>query len=122
MKYPIFSSRRSFEKDSQVHDKLPPLMTTSVFEKLRAASPILYIDKIRVPVLLLIGKKDRRVAPSHGVEFYHALKARCAVKRRDAAKHIEMLVFDGQGHPLDGVETAKVSFEAIRDWFAQVKK
>ena len=62
------------------------------------------------------------MAPSHGIELYHALKARCAAKGKDVAKYVEMLTFNGEGHPLDGVETAKISFEAMRDWFAQVKQ
>lgn len=121
LEYPVFSSCRLFESDSRAHDTLSPLITASAFEKLRAKSPILYIDEICVPVLLLIGKADRRVAPSHGIELYHALKARCAAKGKDVAKYVEMLTFNGEGHPLDGVETAKISFEAMRDWFAQVK-
>ena len=83
-------------------------------------SPISQVDAIKIPVLLLIGSVDRRVAPSQGIDFYHALKARYAsgggsggeVNRR----RIEMLVFEGESHPLDGVEAAKAGFEATREW------
>jgi acylaminoacyl-peptidase len=90
---------------------LPPLMTTEIFDKLRSSSPIRHVDQISIPVLLLIGKVDRRVIPSQGIELYHALKAR--------NKMVEMLRFEGESHPLDGVEAAKISFEAAMDWFAQ---
>lgn len=63
-----------------------------------------------------MGASDRRVSPAHGIEFYHALRARYA--RRPGAR-VEMLVFDGEGHPLDGVEASRVGYEAGRDWFAE---
>ena len=32
-------------------------------------------------------------------------------------RKVEMLIFEGEGHPLDGVEAAKVSFEVTKKWF-----
>lgn len=81
-------------------------------------SPISHLDQIQVPVLLLLGNADRRVAPSHGIEFYHALRAKRAIKNRE--KSVEMLLFEDEGHPLDGVKAAIVVFEATRDWFKNV--
>ena len=69
-------------------------------------------------MLLLIGKADRRVIPTHAVEFYHALKA-SNVLNGDGKGSVEMLCFDKEGHALDGVETARISFEAIIDWFTK---
>jgi acylaminoacyl-peptidase len=51
-------------------------MTSEIYNKLRSTSPILHVDKLSIPVLLLIGKADRRVILTHGAELYHALKAR----------------------------------------------
>ncbi|KAI5717437.1 hypothetical protein M8J77_005941 [Diaphorina citri] len=48
---------------------------TQVFNRMRQMSPLAHIDKIKIPTLLLIGKKDLRVPPSQGVHFYHRLKA-----------------------------------------------
>ena len=93
---------------------LPPLMTTEIFDKLRSSSPIRHVDQVSIRILLLIGKVDRRVIPSQGIEYYHALKAR--------KKIVQMLRFEGESHPLDGVEAAKVSFEAAIDWFAKATK
>lgn len=80
------------------------------------------MDSIKIPVLLLVGSADRRVAPSQSVNFYHALKARYAsVGASDGQvggnRRVEMLIFEGEGHPLDGVEAAKVSFEVTKKWF-----
>ena len=112
IQYPLSSS--PIASTTEASRGIPPLMTTEIFDKLTSSSPISYVDQVSIPVLLLIGKADRRVVPSQGVEFYHALKAR---KRR-----VEMLCFDGESHPLDGVETAKISFEATIDWFAQATR
>lgn len=98
-------------------------------------SPISHVDSVKIPVLLLMGSADRRVAPSQGVDFYHALKARYASvrvrdgggdvvgnnrRRRRRRRRVEMLVFEGESHPLDGVEAAKASFEATKEWFVGV--
>jgi len=83
-------------------------------------SPISHLDQVQVPVLLMIGSADRRVAPSHGIEFYHALRAKRATENRE--KSVEMLLFEGEGHPLDGVKAARIMFEATRDWFKNVDR
>lgn len=56
--------------------------------------------------------------PSQSINFYHALKAGYAsVEGRDVGdKKVEILIFEGEGHSLDGVEAAKASFDAIREW------
>lgn len=85
---------------------------------------MLHVDSIKIPVLLLVGSADRRVAPSQSVNFYHALKARYASVGASGGqvvqggnRRVEMLIFEGEGHPLDGVEAAKVSFEVTKKWF-----
>ncbi|KAF9228216.1 alpha/beta-hydrolase [Gyrodon lividus] len=84
-------------------------ITPDSFAKLYTASPIAHIDKVKTPVLLLIGEDDLRVPPTQGKVYYHALKGRGRV--------VEMLTFPKETHPIDGVEAARVSFEAGRDWF-----
>jgi dipeptidyl aminopeptidase/acylaminoacyl peptidase len=85
------------------------LMTPAVFQKLFEASPIAHVDRVRAPVLLLLGEDDLRVMPTQGMQFYHALKGR--------ERPVEMLTFPKETHLLEGVEAAKVSWEAGRDWF-----
>ena len=75
-------------------------------------------------MLLFIGAADRRVAPTHGVGFYHALKGRYTAEGVDVGsvrKKIEMLIFEGESHPLDGVEAEQVHFEATKEWFLMVR-
>jgi acylaminoacyl-peptidase len=98
-----------------------PHITPHIFEELYKASPSTALynylkDRSQSskssnrlpPVLLLIGASDQRVSPTQGISFYHLLKG--------AGEEVEMLIFDGEGHPLEGVEAAKVVWEAGRDW------
>jgi len=85
------------------------LMTPATFQQLFEVSPIAHVDRVRAPVLLLIGEDDLRVVPTQGARFYHALKGR--------GRRVEMLTFPKETHPLEGVEAARVAWEAGRDWF-----
>lgn len=122
--YPIQSSPPSSTtiKSPATHDfDVAPHVTPRIFEELYAASPstafVNYLKKRTQkanksehvpPVLLMIGASDQRVSPTQGIGFYHLLKG--------AGEEVKILVFDGEGHPLDGVEAAKVVWEAGRDW------
>ncbi|KAG2146235.1 Alpha/Beta hydrolase protein [Suillus clintonianus] len=88
------------------------LMTPATFKTLFEASPVVHVDDVRAPVLLLIGEDDLRAVPAQGLRFYHALKGR--------ERSVEMLWFKGESHSLDGVEVARVSWEAGRDWFKKL--
>ncbi len=51
------------------------------FETLRAHSPVLNVQGVTTPTLILHGEQDERVPISQGYEFYHALKRhRCTAK------------------------------------------
>ena len=69
-----------------------------VLAKLWAKSPVARVDDIEAPVLLAIGLKDRRVPPSQGIDFYHALRAR--------GKEARMLTYPDDDHALDSPRTA----------------
>lgn len=117
-----FSSRSLAMKSPTIpHFDLAPHVTPHIFEVLYEASPsTALVNHLRnrsqrldqskqiPPVLLLIGASDQRVSPTQGIGFYHLLKG--------AGEEVEMLIFDGEGHPLDGIEAAKVGWEAGRDW------
>ncbi|KAI5984636.1 Alpha/Beta hydrolase protein [Pisolithus albus] len=90
-------------------------MNPESFAKLYSASPIAHVDKVHTPVLLLIGEDDLRVPISQGKGYYHVL-------RGSGKAPVEMLVFPKESHPLDGVEAARVSVEAARDWFGRFSR
>ncbi|KAG1810395.1 Alpha/Beta hydrolase protein [Suillus plorans] len=98
-----------------------PLMTPKTYNTLFTASPIAHVDNITAPVLILIGEDDLRVVPGQGIGFYHAIKGRGEVRtgtEKETTKGtVEVLSFPGESHGIDGVEAARVSFEATRDWF-----
>ncbi|KAG6374176.1 hypothetical protein JVT61DRAFT_4828 [Boletus reticuloceps] len=52
---------------------------------------------------------DFEIGGGVGKSYFHALKARGVA--------VEMLVFAGEGHDIEGVEAIKVTFESILDWF-----
>jgi acylaminoacyl-peptidase len=129
--YPLSSSSTSTEKhkkESLFPAALPPIMTPETFERVYKASPISYVDDVRASVLLMIGGSDLRVSPTQVMEYYHALKGRKHAKEaklRSRGKEIgevEMMIFEGESHPLEGVEAARVGWEAARDFIAEAKK
>ena len=90
------------------------LMTPQLFQEMQAVSPIQYVDNVKTPVLLSIGGEDKRVAPTQGTNYYHALKGR--------SKKVEMFLFKKDEHPLNGAETARIQYEAGRDLFIQATR
>ncbi|KIK92455.1 hypothetical protein PAXRUDRAFT_829938 [Paxillus rubicundulus Ve08.2h10] len=84
-------------------------MTPEIYQVFYEASPIAHVDKVRTPVLLLVGEDDRRVPPSQGKNYFHALKGR--------GRRVDMLTFPGEGHAIQGVEAVRIGYEAGRDWF-----
>lgn len=75
---------------------------------LRAVSPIAHIDAVRAPVLMLLGAKDRRVPPSNGLAYVHALRERGVACR--------LLVFPDDEHGLSKPRTELESFVNVLDW------
>ncbi|KAG6853149.1 hypothetical protein C0991_006556 [Blastosporella zonata] len=116
--YPVYSSPSVVEAAANANATVkakppaPPLVTPEMFARVHRASPIAHVDAVRASVLLLIGAADLRVAPTQGIEYYHALKHRAQEGTR-----IEMLVFEGESHPLEGVEASRVGWQAARDFF-----
>jgi len=84
-------------------------MTPELYARLYATSPIAHVREVRAPVLLLLGVEDRRVVNVQGRTFFHALKG--------LGKKVELLMFEGEGHALDGVEAARVGWEVTVDYF-----
>ncbi|KAF8837150.1 alpha/beta-hydrolase [Paxillus ammoniavirescens] len=84
-------------------------MTPEIYRVLYEASPIAHVDKVRTPVLLLVGEDDRRVPPTQGKNYFHALKGR--------GRQVDMLTFPGEAHAIEGVEAVRIGYKAGRDWF-----
>ncbi|XP_077466136.1 acylamino-acid-releasing enzyme isoform X2 [Stigmatopora argus] len=65
-------------------------------------SPIVHAEKIKAPVLLMLGGKDRRVSPYQGLELYKVLKSQ--------ASPVRLLWFAEDGHSLSRVDTQAQCF------------
>ncbi|KAH9991913.1 alpha/beta-hydrolase [Russula vinacea] len=84
-------------------------MTPELYAQLYPSSPIAHVRNVEAPVLLLLGVEDRRVVNVQGKTYYHVL--------RGLGKKVELLEFEGEGHALDGIEAARVGWDATVDWF-----
>lgn len=67
---------------------------TEYLVEMRKASPIQYAHNVQAPTLLQIGKNDKRVNPSQGLEYYHRLKAN--------GKVVRMNLYD-DNHPIASI-------------------
>jgi len=79
--------------------------------KMWLASPVVHIEKIRAPTLILLGGVDRRVPPSQGFEFYHALRTR-GIKAK-------LFVYPEDCHAIDIPSSAADHWINIFDWMQE---
>ena len=75
---------------------------------MRAVSPMAHVDAVRVPVLMLLGAKDRRVPSSNGMAYAHALRHRGVTVRT--------LLFPEDEHALSKPRTELESFLNVLDF------
>ncbi|KAF7374166.1 Acylamino-acid-releasing enzyme [Mycena sanguinolenta] len=110
--FPIHSSPEGFPTVSGGDRPLPPRKTPAESQRIFGSAPMAYVDAVRAHVLLHLGGADLRVTPTHGLEYYHALKGNGRPEQG-----IEMHWFAKEDHSLDGVETNRIVWETSRDWF-----
>lgn len=63
-------------------------------------------SNVKTPSLVMLGVEDRRVPNYEGLNWYYYLKGKGDVD-------VRAMMFDGNGHALDGVEAEKMGFEAL---------
>ncbi|KAJ6467256.1 hypothetical protein C8R45DRAFT_838514, partial [Mycena sanguinolenta] len=110
--FPIHSSAEGFPAVPEGARPLLPRRTPAESQRIFASSSMVYVDAVRAHVLLHLGGADLRVTPTHGLEYYHALKGNVQPEQ-----DIEMHWFEKENHSLDGVETNRIVWETSRDWF-----
>ncbi|KAJ7473193.1 Alpha/Beta hydrolase protein [Mycena latifolia] len=115
--FPIYSSPEGFPEAAESNRPLPlsPRRTPAESQRIFSSSPIAYVDAVTAPVLLHLGDSDLRMTPTHGLEYYHALKGKA--RNEWLEQDVEMHWFEKGGHSLDGVETGRIVWETSRDWF-----
>ncbi|KAF9255265.1 alpha/beta-hydrolase [Marasmius fiardii PR-910] len=92
------------------------LMRPELYESLFKLSPIAHVEQVKAAVLLCVGGSDKRVAPTQGIDYYHALKAARA-KANLPDNDVEMLWFPEDGHPLEGIEASRMTWVRTLEWF-----
>jgi dipeptidyl aminopeptidase/acylaminoacyl peptidase len=81
-------------------------------ERVRAQSPLTYVDAIATPMLLIHSEQDWRCPIEQAQRLFVALKRR--------GVEVELLIFPGEGHELSrsGLPSHRVArFEAILAWW-----
>lgn len=56
--------------------ELEKLLEPETLKRMWELSPIRYVNQVKAPTLLLVGKVDRRVPPTQSIEYYRALQLR----------------------------------------------
>ncbi|KAF5381480.1 hypothetical protein D9757_008136 [Collybiopsis confluens] len=113
--YPIASLPLGYTGPTAAGSKtaIPPrLITPEKYKAVYDASPIAHVHNVKAAMLLLVGDSDKRVPPIQGVNYYHALRA-----LRGDDPDVELLMFGGEGHALDGLEASKVVWNRTAEWF-----
>ena len=72
-------------------------------------SPIAHIEHVKAPMLMALGMKDRRVPPSQGIEYYHALRAKGVPTK--------LLVYEDCDHAIDLVANEADFWLNTKQWF-----
>ncbi|KAL3795993.1 hypothetical protein HJC23_013050 [Cyclotella cryptica] len=74
-------------------------------------SPIAYLEHVNAPTLIGLGMKDKRVPPSQGIEYFHALRAKKIPTK--------LLVYEDCDHAIDRVASEADFWVNSKQWFDQ---
>lgn len=83
--------------------------TSEIYGEMLKRSPLVNVERIKTPLMLMIGGKDCRVPTSQGLELKKALEARNAPLR--------VIWYPESSHPLTEVKSEADAFINIIKWF-----
>jgi len=92
--------------------KLTP--SVDVYNEMLKRSPIVNVDRISTPLLLMMGGKDKRVPNHQSLEMMRALAAR--------GVEVKTLLYPECSHPLTETKSEADAFVNIIKWFADHTK
>ena len=106
--------------------RMEPALDAEKLVALFNASPIAHVRHLSAmerggdgakgtPILLLLGLKDRRVPPSQGLEWWHALRAGPAPP---PDSHARLLIYPEDTHALDSAAAEADAWVQIAQWLA----
>ncbi|XP_052782185.1 acylamino-acid-releasing enzyme-like [Mya arenaria] len=90
------------------HSTIPNPKT---LEAMWTCSPLQYVDQIKAPVMIMIGKDDLRVPTKQSYELYKALKSR--------NKTVSYIAYPDNGHPIVKVDSEADACINIYKWFTE---
>lgn len=73
-------------------------------------SPVAIADKIKTPLMLMLGGSDRRVPFYQSIEFYRIVKS-------SPRNKVRMMMYEGNDHRIADIESATDSFVNSVLWF-----
>jgi len=83
--------------------------TSEMYEEMLKRSPVVNVDRIKTPLMLMIGGKDLRVPTSQSLELKKALEARNTPVR--------VLWYPDSNHALSEVKSDADAFINVIKWF-----
>ncbi|PIA19184.1 alpha/beta-hydrolase [Coemansia reversa NRRL 1564] len=93
----------------------PPDLTPELYARLWQVSPARLANKVREPVLILLGAEDRRIPTQQALSYYYRLKT--------ASVPVECKVYPNVGHSISSVEAERDAFvSTIRFFAASLKR
>ncbi len=72
------------------------IITPEILEKAFKISPMFHVEKVKNPILFLLGEVDLRVPIEQGKQFYFALKSRKI--------ETKILMYPGESHPISSAD------------------
>ncbi|KAJ1449652.1 Alpha/Beta hydrolase protein [Pelagophyceae sp. CCMP2097] len=81
----------------------------AALERLYDLSPVKHVERIRAPFLIAVGLCDRRVPPSQGLDFYHALCER--------GRTTKLLTYPQDDHAIDKPKSDADHWTQVGLWF-----
>jgi dipeptidyl aminopeptidase/acylaminoacyl peptidase len=78
-------------------------------DELMARSPIMYVDQVRAPLLVIQGANDPRVVKAESDQMVERLRAR--------GQTVEYMVFEDEGHGFTKVANSLKAMRASAEWF-----
>lgn len=72
-------------------------------------SPIAHLDNVKAPTLIGLGMMDKRVPPSQGLEYFHAVRAKNVPAK--------LLVYEDCDHAIDRIKSEADFWINTKQWF-----
>jgi len=93
--------------DLNLEENYPP--NKDIYSKMYDSSPIFLAKNCSTPILICLGKVDKRVSMFNGIYFYQSIrKNNCESK---------LLLYPDDGHPLSNPESELDCLYNVCDWF-----